>query len=68
MSDENEDCNCDQALALIETVKQLRAELETEKRRIVAWIRDQPYQHAQGLADIADAIASGEHRKEGDNE
>jgi hypothetical protein len=69
---------------LIETVKQLRAELETEKRRTeiqgvniermrtVAWIRQYRrrlgHQHQSVLADIAKFIARGVHRKENDNE
>lgn len=41
--------------------RDVTCEADTEAR-IVAWLREQPYQWANGLSDLADAIERGDHR------
>ena len=48
------------------TIRNLRAKLksaERERHQILAWIRDQPYQLENGIAEIADGIERGEYRE-----
>ena len=51
---DHDNCNCDQALALIETVKQLRSELETMVKE-----RDEARREAEAMRRLASRLAYG---------